>query len=743
MRQWLSLVMAVVFSMTSVFGFSAPVEFPMVRLLSARASGFPLSLPVAKGLEIANGKMIFIWGGDKNRVVIGKNKFLKAFFTALQLKDKHFWVDMGMLKSVYEVLDPALVGTVIGKVFVESDIELKKKAMEMLRDVEIEGENLGMFRLWIVPDKAEVLEKKDGMGVEIKNLRLKVKAEIVRGMGDEMRRYIEGEMVKELTREVNEGKEFEALRKVFGAIVLARWYKERAREGWPYYEIAGRDVMNDSLREDNWSVREYLEEYGRIVVKTIETNDVPFVGGGIDGIDISIEVSGKEENIGNSTDFKDRLGKRQVTDGKIDKDTLKDEEKEIKNTDEYDKDNLAQAIGAIPYQALYKDSDLWDIIQSSLSNGEVKAIEENTKWSQKTYTNSGGGSSKDEIKKVRGKNIKKNLVIVNEAVDNLRKKLKDMEESSQGSDKELYKKLYDKLNQWIKKENKDFDAAWALANLAYQIQHDEEFNPEEHNRSILRKSLTPVELWAIRELSQWYEEEVSGWAGVIAGVHLRMLRKAVEDEKIRDILREIEERYKFDKTARNAAIVYLGYIYSRYDDSYKEKEEKYVERVLRNEDRINSFKKWEERIAMYYEMEYMQEGTEFPAFKEMWERVIDSLWSVISDMEMRLYNMCPKEVRAILDEIWEVHFDDEVVKDLAYIYWLTFHPQSLEILISTVGDEKKEKKIKEKMKFVADYYYRNYVRKGKGISITNETAPDPIRPGGIDLRAMVLTPVKI
>ncbi len=295
MKKLVALLVAMVFGFNSIFGFAAPMGMSMSNVLIGGGLSSTLPLPVAKGLEVVDGKMVFAW--DKDEEVVGKDEFLKAFFTALQLKDRHFWVDMGMLKSVYEVLDPALVGTVIGRVFMESDIELKKRAMEMLSDVEIEGEDLGMFRLWIVPDKAEVLERRDGMGVEIKDLRLKVKAEIVRGMGDEIRGYIEGEMVKKLTKEVNEGKEFELLRKVFGAIVLARWYKESAKEGWPYYEVAGRDVMNGSLKEDNWSVGEYLREYGRMVIGTVERNDVPFVGGGINFGEVPVKKVGDVSDI--------------------------------------------------------------------------------------------------------------------------------------------------------------------------------------------------------------------------------------------------------------------------------------------------------------------------------------------------------------------------------------------------------------------------------------------------------------
>ena len=132
-------------------------------------------------------------------------------------------------------------------------------------------------------------------------------------------------------------------------------------------------------------------------------------------------------------------------------------------------------------------------------------------------------------------------------------------------------------------------------------------------------------------------------------------------------------------------------------------------------------------------------------FKEMWKGVIDNLLAVIGDSNMdvegEFYEMYSEEVNAISEEIVDIHPDDEIAQNAAYIYWLYFHPQFLNTLTSIVKDEKKRKRIEEKMKSVSDYYYRTYVKKGKGISIKNETDPDPTKPGGIDLRAVVLTPV--
>jgi hypothetical protein len=199
-------------------------------------------------------------------------KLVKFFLTAMTIPDKEAWVNL----SPYEfnrIIPEALGKTEMGKVMLEQDYLLKQLASSLTNPETDLGKKfwtnvrakvqeqfgttdipMSTFnKVWIVPAKAEVAEK-DGK-VFITQNRLKVMLEedldAMQKTLDAGRSTLEKTTsVKSLTsditalssqvfratilpsieKEINEGKNFAAVRQIYDAAILAVWYKSALKE---------------------------------------------------------------------------------------------------------------------------------------------------------------------------------------------------------------------------------------------------------------------------------------------------------------------------------------------------------------------------------------------------------------------------------------------------------------------------------------------------------------------------------
>lgn len=148
------------------------------------------------------------------------NYFLAALTTP---KDK-LWVNL----SPYEqdrIIDESLESTDMGEALLSQDYILKQLSSSLTHpDTEVGRQYWSMenrndlSKIWIMPDAASVVESEDGRVAVIDEAVLKVESEKFKA---------ESLLMREVTSEVNTGKNFTKLRQIYNAIILAQWFKSK------------------------------------------------------------------------------------------------------------------------------------------------------------------------------------------------------------------------------------------------------------------------------------------------------------------------------------------------------------------------------------------------------------------------------------------------------------------------------------------------------------------------------------
>ncbi|MDE2010028.1 MAG: HAD hydrolase-like protein [Candidatus Omnitrophica bacterium] len=273
MKSFISWVVLLCFLCTGTVG----------PLPSARADGLRLpppgvmvhlspsfSPPVLKGIKVhTNNPFRFDFILDKGDSRIGnaqlKNesaRLIKYFLASLTIPEKDLWVNL----SPYEKdrIVPRSFGlTEMGRDLLAEDYMLKQITASLIypegrigkefwkkvyqeaqakygtTDVPVNTFN----KVWIVPDKAVVYENAQAGSAYVVKARLKVmleqdylsmKKHKVNGHMTPMNRFASGIIrqivIPQLTREVNEGRNFARLRQVYNSLILADWYKKKIRD---------------------------------------------------------------------------------------------------------------------------------------------------------------------------------------------------------------------------------------------------------------------------------------------------------------------------------------------------------------------------------------------------------------------------------------------------------------------------------------------------------------------------------
>ena len=268
-----SLIQAAIFIFSSI-ALPAKTYAQSVSPVPVMAThGEVFSPAVLRGFKIdPNNPLLFDFIVDKGDSLLqgqpleveGK-KLIKYFLTALTVPSKDLWVNL----SPYEnnrIVPEKFGQTEMGRDLLAEDYALKQltaslmypetdlgkefwakvyaRAQKEFGTTEIPIDTFN--KVWIMPDKARVYEK--GNNVYLVDARMKVmlqedyvalennkvegtavvadKYNVSRFASDIVRDVI----VPEITREVNEGKNFASLRQVHYSLVLAAWYEKKVRE---------------------------------------------------------------------------------------------------------------------------------------------------------------------------------------------------------------------------------------------------------------------------------------------------------------------------------------------------------------------------------------------------------------------------------------------------------------------------------------------------------------------------------
>jgi len=245
-------------------------------------------------------------GSQQEQLKIESTKLIKYFLASLTIPEKDLWVNL----SPYEKdrIVPASFGqTEMGRDLLAEDYMLKQITASLIYP---EGEVGKEFwkriyaeaakkfgttnipvntfnKVWIVPEKAVVYENAKAGTAYIVESKLKVMLEQdylalsknKRRPNDFSSQVIREIVIPQLTKEVNEGKNFIQLRQVYNSLILAVWYKRKIKESILSRIYNDKDkifgVNIDDPRENQKIYQLYLQAFKKGVYNYIKEEQDP------------------------------------------------------------------------------------------------------------------------------------------------------------------------------------------------------------------------------------------------------------------------------------------------------------------------------------------------------------------------------------------------------------------------------------------------------------------------------------
>jgi len=243
--------------------FSLPAPGIMVHLSP------PLDPPILKGIKVhPDNPFRFDFIMDKGnepqqeQLKIEATKLIKYFLASLTIPENDLWVNL----SPYEkdrIIPQSFGLTEMGRDLLAEDYMLKQITASLIYPEDAIGKKfwkriyeeaakkfgttdipVNTFnKVWIVPDKALVYENAKAGTAYVVEAKLKVMLDQdylsmnkhanhgqiskINALGSQIIREI---VIPELTKEVNEGKNFAQLRQVYNSLILAAWYKKKIKD---------------------------------------------------------------------------------------------------------------------------------------------------------------------------------------------------------------------------------------------------------------------------------------------------------------------------------------------------------------------------------------------------------------------------------------------------------------------------------------------------------------------------------
>ncbi len=227
---------------------------------------------------------------------------LNYFFVGLSLSNDTFWVNLRP-DSPDQIIDDRLAQTDIGRIMLETDLQLKKDTALATSPETPEGraywdklykkaeelcgyENITiptLTRPWIVPDEIIIRETTNSAYIYKATLKVMLEQDYLRGTKDEGRwrstdysfkdprlkalneystQLIRELIIPKLTKEVNSSNRYASLRQVYYSLIMAQWFKARfqGKQG-KYYELINKQDLTNLTSKENWSKSTYFQAY--------------------------------------------------------------------------------------------------------------------------------------------------------------------------------------------------------------------------------------------------------------------------------------------------------------------------------------------------------------------------------------------------------------------------------------------------------------------------------------------------
>jgi len=220
-------------------------------------------------------------------------KLIKYFLASLTIPEKDLWVNL----SPYEadrIVPESFGRTEMGRDLLAQDYILKQITASLIYPEDEAGKKfwkrvyeeavkkfgttdipVNTFnKVWIVPAKAVVYENAKAGTAYVVESRLKVMLEedylalqkqtinVTHSIGSQVVREI---VIPQLTREINQGKNFAQLRQVYNSLILATWYKKKIKDGILNQVYSDRNKVSgvniDDPREKQKIYERYLQAF--------------------------------------------------------------------------------------------------------------------------------------------------------------------------------------------------------------------------------------------------------------------------------------------------------------------------------------------------------------------------------------------------------------------------------------------------------------------------------------------------
>jgi len=276
-------------------------------------------------------------------------ELMDYFLIGVTLPNDAFWVNLRP-DSPDNIIDPELEQTGLGKILLESDLQLKKDTASMTSPQTPEGkaywnklyqkagelfgtENITiptLTRPWIVP--GEIIVRESGTSAYIYKATLKVmleedylKSSQLSAVGyqqyafndprlKELNQYstqlIKELIIPKLTQEVNSNQRYAKLRQVYYSLVLSRWFKMRfAGKSGQYADLIDRHDLTNLTAQEPYDKLTYFKQYQESfaqgeynlkepVYTTYGQSIRSYMSGGFSAIEINISGPGTKTAVG-------------------------------------------------------------------------------------------------------------------------------------------------------------------------------------------------------------------------------------------------------------------------------------------------------------------------------------------------------------------------------------------------------------------------------------------------------------
>ncbi len=316
-RRLISLVLVLSFGLSAVFPGSALGIEPQVLNLpvsGTMVTSTPAFQPILlKGMTLhpenpLQFDFIVDVGDQKIRgqqLRQESSKLIKYFLAALTVPEKEMWVNLspyekdriipesfGLTEMGRDLLaqDYILKQLTASLIYPEKDLgkafwsQVYKKLQEQYGTTDIPINTFN--KVWIVPDKASVMEYNSSVFVKESHLKVMLEedylslqknhASTTNQIGSKIIRNL---ILPEIEKEVNEGQNFSNLRQIYNSMILATWYKIRLKEsllGKLYVDqnkVKGIDLKDTQVKQKIYE--QYLKSFKKGVYNYIKEEQDP------------------------------------------------------------------------------------------------------------------------------------------------------------------------------------------------------------------------------------------------------------------------------------------------------------------------------------------------------------------------------------------------------------------------------------------------------------------------------------